>query len=76
MTGEFPPGKSGGLIEASVPIEIETVSVAEFPPGKSGGLIEASSSPPCRSRARSSFRRVNPAASLKPPCAQARPAGR
>ena len=37
----FPPGKSGGLIEARERQEIEAGSPREFPPGKSGGLIEA-----------------------------------
>ena len=36
----FPPGKSGGLIEAAVYQVIPTY-ITEFPPGKSGGLIEA-----------------------------------
>ena len=41
MGDTFPPGKSGGLIEA---YERRTPSTptSRFPPGKSGGLIEAS----------------------------------
>ena len=47
-----------------VPAE-RRVNPGPFPPGKSGGLIEAA--PSCeRLHKRSSFRRVNPAASLKP----------
>ena len=37
----FPPGKSGGLIEAGFQLTIAMPSFITFPPGKSGGLIEA-----------------------------------
>ena len=37
----FPPGKSGGLIEAWSRKARATALVQSFPPGKSGGLIEA-----------------------------------
>ena len=36
----FPPGKSGGLIEADRVVNAASPSKV-FPPGKSGGLIEA-----------------------------------
>ena len=62
----FPPGKSGGLIEAISADAGVSPPSGEFPPGKSGGLIEASALP-ARSRppVTLGFRRVNPAASLK-----------
>ena len=37
----FPPGKSGGLIEARLDGHPSAVRLSGFPPGKSGGLIEA-----------------------------------
>ena len=40
-TGEFPPGKSGGLIEAGRGSRRRSLPCSWFPPGKSGGLIEA-----------------------------------
>ena len=61
----FPPGKSGGLIEASHP-HSATVTARTFPPGKSGGLIEATGAGSVGAAGSARFRRVNPAASLKP----------
>ena len=64
---KFPPGKSGGLIEARSGDDSTSPDRAEFPPGKSGGLIEAKTSPQFSlSLWNPRFRRVNPAASLKP----------
>ena len=40
---EFPPGKSGGLIEAPMRCHTVSIHLLLFPPGKSGGLIEAGS---------------------------------
>ena len=40
IVAEFPPLKSGGLIEASMSVAA-TPSNRAFPPLKSGGLIEA-----------------------------------
>ena len=61
----FPPGKTGGLIEAFIQTARTTTRRRRFPPGKTGGLIEASvrstTLPPVPR-----FRRVKPAASLKP----------
>ena len=37
----FPPGKSGGLIEARPTRTLSIRLRRTFPPGKSGGLIEA-----------------------------------
>ena len=37
----FPPGKSGGLIEAMLITCTGFSNPYRFPPGKSGGLIEA-----------------------------------
>ena len=37
----FPPGKSGGLIEARIRTPLTLAPLRLFPPGKSGGLIEA-----------------------------------
>ena len=62
----FPPGKSGGLIEASRFTRISRPAPRWFPPGKSGGLIEARTPGVAGRALRSCFRRVNPAASLKP----------
>ena len=59
----FPPGKSGGLIEARMWLAV-TISPEMFPPGKSGGLIEAGDAGQQRG-VLTRFRRVNPAASLK-----------
>ena len=61
----FPPGKSGGLIEASRIHPDVPTSSRRFPPGKSGGLIEASWQGYSRGAVHHGFRRVNPAASLK-----------
>ena len=68
--GAFPPGKSGGLIEARYHASHRRALLSgAFPPGKSGGLIEAHfDARRCKlvqRLRRSSFRRVNPAASLK-----------
>ena len=41
--GQFPPGKSGGLIEAWHRSVSGAAFGTRFPPGKSGGLIEAES---------------------------------
>ena len=41
MMPQFPPGKSGGLIEARISAAPSLKIAAMFPPGKSGGLIEA-----------------------------------
>ena len=60
----FPPGKSGGLIEACHRGRGEP-AYGKFPPGKSGGLIEASSPMNSAVVTGCRFRRVNPAASLK-----------
>ena len=62
----FPPGKSGGLIEAENPPGVLPMLPPRFPPGKSGGLIEAFFNAINASLRIASFRRVNPAASLKP----------
>ena len=42
--------------------------IDRFPPGKSGGLIEARTATRASRSAIKCFRRVNPAASLKPAC--------
>ena len=61
----FPPGKSGGLIEAPQ-VGVRGRVAVVFPPGKSGGLIEASADDATPLALRDiGFRRVNPAASLK-----------
>ena len=41
MMNTFPPGNSGGLIEAVALTHLIPPAVAAFPPGNSGGLIEA-----------------------------------
>ena len=80
----FPPGKSGGLIEAlSYRSRVRLGLARWFPPGKSGGLIEAFPTWEVSAggiigeilRIQSGFRRVNPAASLKRPNSPAVGAG-
>ena len=61
----FPPGKSGGLIEAQGDQAAVRLLAEGFPPGKSGGLIEAVYGWRVRLWGGRCFRRVNPAASLK-----------
>ena len=61
----FPPGKSGGLIEARTSARATTGPARAFPPGKSGGLIEARVASYNSTFLYWRFRRVNPAASLK-----------
>ena len=66
-TWKFPPDKSGGLIEARGRAgSRERGTVGQFPPDKSGGLIEAIVLLPFFQPPLPSFRRINPAASLKP----------
>ena len=62
----FPPGKSGGLIEAQRCGCASLRTWRPFPPGKSGGLIEAWLVSDYEDEYGPGFRRVNPAASLKP----------
>ena len=64
-SGMFPPGKSGGLIEAHDGLIGTGRNRFRFPPGKSGGLIEADECGILGLAQTDGFRRVNPAASLK-----------